>query len=533
MSTACTAGRAESRRSGVARSSFGIREGLAVTDAVSRVRTLAAAVVALTVAATGCNLVAPVEDGSTGRDADAGPDLADVAAEADSDGEPRPGPLTLVAREVVVLEDRLCDLDGDGVADNAIADLGQPAASLVAAAVTAAIPGALERSRRRGGLHFPWIDDLRGPSDPDTLVLPLAARDTDVPQDPHDDFSGEEPFCADAAVLDRCGEPRVAIEGARLDDGALSRVEADLFPVVPEVFDIRGGRIWGTIAPSGDGGEVQICGYVLASDAGASPGLYVDGMPDDETPSLLEQLLVGGAAFGLPFGGIAPDVDLDGDGLERFLLDENGRLAGCIDGGGRVIDGRDCVQDPGMADGFGLAVRVSAVRGFLVGRAPGWDYDVEGHCDGGMAAESVFNFGEPAPGCAELDEVCDPRSATPCCDPSHRCSGANRSQYLCLEPCDAVRCDYGGRVGVCASQGCTPAGGRRAVADCELGQLCTTEYGADGGACVLDPREAERFCLEACAQTTGPCGDDADQYRCMPLAFEDGGVCAWFPPAGR
>ncbi|MFO0725824.1 MAG: hypothetical protein U1E65_18720 [Myxococcota bacterium] len=66
-------------------------------------------------------------------------------------------------------------------------------------------------------------------------------------------------------------------------------------------------------------------------------------------------------------GGNQPDVDLDGDGLERFEM-RNRQVGRCFDGDGTEVVSRDpeapwlCAEDPRMADGFSIALTFSGVR---------------------------------------------------------------------------------------------------------------------------------------------------------------------------
>ena len=71
-------------------------------------------------------------------------------------------------------------------------------------------------------VHFPWIDDLGGPSGEDLVFTGYLGKDADSPVDPSDDLSGDEPFFVAAAFLDSCGEPLRLVESVRLDRGALS-----------------------------------------------------------------------------------------------------------------------------------------------------------------------------------------------------------------------------------------------------------------------------------------------------------------------
>lgn len=59
--------------------------------------------------------------------------------------------------------------------------------------------------------------------------------------------------------------------------------------------------------------------------------------------------------------GFEPDLDVDGDGLERMERGPDGRIERCLDGPGspepRVIEGDDCMMDPRIADGYLLQLR--------------------------------------------------------------------------------------------------------------------------------------------------------------------------------
>ena len=52
---------------------------------------------------------------------------------------------------------------------------------------------------------------------------------------------------------------------------------------------------------------------------------------------ILDLFVAGGRSVGVPtVPGLSPNVDLDGDGLERFETDEDGGIARCVDGDGTV-----------------------------------------------------------------------------------------------------------------------------------------------------------------------------------------------------
>jgi hypothetical protein len=324
----------------------------------------------------------PIQDAApdipSGGDADreiegdgAANDAAEPDAEQDSDLAPVPGPLTFILNDVEALAERLCDLDGDGDLDNAIADLGSPNAEMLALALTSGFRGAIEDGSRVAA-HLPLVGDVTVPHDPDVTVIVFPAEDVDEPDDPDDDFSGEEAFAIPALAMDSCGEPTAYFQHAAIDRGAF-RGDSGSFiaATVDWQLVLRSASLWGSIAPFGASLELQGCGACLVAELGASPGVARTG-----ELSMLETLLAGGAAMGMPsLPGVSPDVDLDGDGLERFVLDAAGRLQRCIDGDSTPIEGAECWRDPRIADGFGVSVRFVASPAVFAGRDPGWDAD--------------------------------------------------------------------------------------------------------------------------------------------------------------
>jgi hypothetical protein len=329
----------------------------------------------------------PADPGHADADADADtPAEADLEAgrdvEPDAGRPPEPGPITLVVDERGVTAERLCDVDGDGTLDNALANLGSPTAELAASAVTSALQSTIFQQGVRTVLHFPWVDDVGVPDDPDTVGMAFGGRDTDVPQDRDDDFSGEEPFYAIWSDLDGCGEPLFFTDRARIADGEL---DAHLAYYTFEGVAFRDGvGCSGTLAAGGASARFSLCSYGSPADLGAATF---------DTWTWLEVLVGGGRLFGLPtIPGVTPDIDVDGDGLERFILGPDGRIAACLDGDGyTTIDGADCWQDPRIADGFSITIVLHAVRARFAGPEPGWEQKVDGGCDE-PPAESLWNF---------------------------------------------------------------------------------------------------------------------------------------------
>jgi hypothetical protein len=64
--------------------------------------------------------------------------------------------------------------------------------------------------------------------------------------------------------------------------------------------------------------------------------------------------------------GEHPDVDLDGDGLERYDLDGEVQVLRCIDGDGAVIEDPACLDDPRIVDGFSMCLGAHAVSAVLL-----------------------------------------------------------------------------------------------------------------------------------------------------------------------
>jgi hypothetical protein len=484
----------------------------------------------LTAFAAACNLTAPPEPGP--EDADADPDSDPVVpdVEQDADGERGAGPLLLVTERIEVIADRLCDLDDDGIPDNAAAELGTPNTEvfLMAMNVIVAGPGSAFAA------YLPWVHDLAGPDDPETRLVVIGVHDADWPLDPADDLSGHGAFFAGSPYLDACGEPSYFTERASIRDGELEAGLAAVRLDIGEGTGLELRQVWirGEIAPAGASASLDLCGRATIRDLGGETGIT----PEETT--LLENLLQGGAAVGAPqVPGLRPDLDLDHDGLEQFVLDDAGRIETCIDGDGAPIEGRECWQDPRMADGFALAMRIAAVSGRYAGRRPRWEYDVAPGCEDGPPEVSLLDGPvRPEGPCAANDERCDPLLARPCCEPGAICSGANGHAYRCAEVgCEPRGCDYDGTHGLCRPYSTEPGGPAvacacealargAAVGRCDLlGAPGCTSASQGGGdtLCVLD-WEGTAMCLDVCTAEPSDC--DGGSHECYPLVFDEGGA---------
>ena len=324
---------------------------------------------------TGCSTPSAAGDASDVDDTDS---AADAHPEPDVDRQG--GPITLVVAEAAFTEERLCDFDGDGVGDNAIADLGPPAAGLFAASVTSILHGYISEGMRVV-IHFPWVDDILAPDDPETTMIMFFGSDGPETWNPSDDFSGSASLYALAESLDACGEP-TSVLAAGIAGGQLT-AEGETFPVPLDSVNGKSARATGTLAPAGTSAEVMLCGYLELRDLGRSAGSEGD-------LTLLEILLAGGEPEGVPLvAGLTPDVDLDDDGLERLLLDDEWHITTCLDGDGTVSSGRDCWDEDRMADAFSVALILDAVSASFAGRHPSWQ--VGAGCEAGMPDQSLFD----------------------------------------------------------------------------------------------------------------------------------------------
>ena len=107
------------------------------------------------------------------------------------------------------------------------------------------------------------------------------------------------------------------------------------------------------------------------------PALYKEylalaaGLQSAEYGTFLDLLVFGVLELG-HLEPLQPDVDLDGDGLERFedTNPDDGVAAidRCIDGDGAEILGADCVTDPRIQDGYSRTSWPSRASGKTSGR---------------------------------------------------------------------------------------------------------------------------------------------------------------------
>jgi hypothetical protein len=130
----------------------------------------------------------------------------------------------------------------------------------------------------------------------------------------------------------------------------------------------------GTLMASAKGDSVRtlengrLTGAVRASLLSAVPNITM-GTCDGGT--LLDVIATGCGIFPLQ-----PEVDLDGDGLEKFYDESgadsdagptgDGMIDRCVDGDGTEILGTDCPSDPRIADAYRLVFAIHGVRALIL-----------------------------------------------------------------------------------------------------------------------------------------------------------------------
>ncbi len=308
------------------------------------------------------------------------------------------GPDCRVERSLVVSRMRFgaetegCDFSGDGMPDNAFGRALGAARSL--------LNGQIERGFQGGQvtilLPFLGLDDPAAEDDPELAVGWLTGRDADG--NAANNYSGMGEFFVDPGSLDMAGLPQAMFVGSiasRALRAGPEDIELDFGMGFP--FQIRRGRLRGTTEASG--GELSgleamsgmLCGAMSIDQFALLPnlidlfmssmggGMPLQGCDGGTAPTSTADLLVGGspAGFIVRLRATQPDVDLDGDGLERFEVQDDGSpgcqpvIVACVDGDGTRVEGRDCASDPRFVDGFSVGMPLEAVRAVLRGVASG------------------------------------------------------------------------------------------------------------------------------------------------------------------
>jgi len=289
-------------------------------------------------------------DRSDADDAAADPELPDAGWDSG------PGVRATLVTGWTVTDELLCDLDGDGLEDNVLGTAHPRVLSLMESAFAAAL------DVRGNGVLFDLHlagDATHGSSSFEGAIV--AAADCD--DDPADNPFGGEVFDAlvgsyDSETLEpdspismtvTAGELRGSFEVVRIPTKGFG---------TPWIW--RGGRLEATVV---DGfrrlEDGTVCTYYRACELAP---LVLDPEWDR---TALDVVVAPGAVLGIPdLPGLQPDIDLDGDGLETFVADAEGRVVGCFDGDGTQVSaeaGVACPLAPEIADAISMTLHFEAV----------------------------------------------------------------------------------------------------------------------------------------------------------------------------
>lgn len=193
--------------------------------------------------------------------------------------------------------------------------------------------------------------------EPTTTLIAYEGVDTDEPADASDDFTGREPFyfTRDSVVAPACA-PRTAIPGTWVDGsftGALARADIPLGSL--GTWPLHASRFELSFAPAEVGLEVT--------------GGRIGGVLPICQSSRLSSPFGNNVLWTFLTLTLQPDVDLDGDGLERIEFNSLG-IQYCVDGDGTEIAGAACTCGEAIADGFSMLITARAVGAEIIGPAP-------------------------------------------------------------------------------------------------------------------------------------------------------------------
>ena len=270
-----------------------------------------------------------------------------------------------------------CDYSGDGRPDNAFS---RALGTLVPLA-----NGMFLRDAPANGdlillLHMLGLDDATATNDPSFTVAFFQGSDADGSD--ANNISGSGEFLAPASAFNASGAPSTSFESSVASRMLSGGPEDVSIPIAILPVELRQAYLSGTTTSDAQGVSGMtnglLCGAVPVATLAILPNLLemipigVQPPPCEGTDTNLVDVLIGGATgiFSLP--GVAPDVDLDGDGLERFEVNRGAGgcqpvVTACVDGDGTRVEGHNCTLDPRFEDGFSAGFLAAAVRARIVG----------------------------------------------------------------------------------------------------------------------------------------------------------------------
>lgn len=222
------------------------------------------------------------------------------------------------------------------------------------------------------GLELRSLDDPSGQADDMVSVGFYNLRDSDM--DPANNFDPDAPetFATGPGAFLPGGDPTIHFTEASITNGRLEAAGPDSLALPGIPFPFQNPELEGRLRATSDESAVRTLDDGRLR--GAVPASLLRFLPNVTMGLCTGSTMLDALAAGCPIS-LQPDVDLDGDGLERYFDDlgdadagtsQDGRIDRCVDGDGTEILGTDCVSDSRMADGYRLIFVVEGVRAIVV-----------------------------------------------------------------------------------------------------------------------------------------------------------------------
>jgi cysteine-rich repeat protein len=290
-----------------------------------------------------------------------------------------------------------CDFSGDRVPDNAFGRALGSAVGILNSFITSPISNGQILIQ----LSFLNLTDPRGQNLPNTRVGWLLGADADGMVQ-NNGTPGNAQFVQRGSLNAMTLLPQASFQSVAtggMIDGGPEDIELNfgMTGMGNFGFRVQRARISGTVVANDTrivefrGGT--LCGAIPARDLAQirNPANMIPGGGGGMNNSTLLEALVGGQrVLILNIGPQQPDVDLDGDGLERYEATMGGlgrppSITACFDGNGTRIEGSGCVTDPRMNDGFTSAFSIGGPWITLRGVQGGGGGGGTGTVDAGVA----------------------------------------------------------------------------------------------------------------------------------------------------
>jgi hypothetical protein len=232
-------------------------------------------------------------------------------------------------------------------------------------------------------------EEFLGGTDKNLTLKLYAARDADQPIRSSNNFSIPDGAtkCCEFKISEQSlrGNPRQAIARApaRIITGELESLGSVYIRIAISIgsppypqLDLRRLFIKGRVASD----------FSSMNDGILGAGLPIQSLALTDNPycqtlnTLCPQTLPDSSLLDLIAALLPPDLDLDGDGIERVLTGANGRIAQCYDGCGlnctdfgsqippfSVNEPHTCALQAEIQDGYSVAFAFDAVQAYVVG----------------------------------------------------------------------------------------------------------------------------------------------------------------------